>query len=167
MFRRALPLLLVLLPLLVAAPALAAGPVYELTQDPEVVLRHQRLVGNVRAKAQRQGIIRYVPQLFVYHVDRTPVFHMPGRREGWPAELRAALESFWVERTTVDLATLLSRARDADGERLEVDDLPDGAAIAVFYRREDCEACERVEQALTGFAENLERWPLAVVRITL
>src|SRR5699024_9256952 len=52
--------------LLVAPPAAGANANVtrvELHQRQEVLLKHERFVGNLRAQAKREGIIQHVPQL--------------------------------------------------------------------------------------------------------
>jgi len=134
-----------------------AEPVLELRQDPEAVLEDQRLTGNARAQARRRGAIRSVPQLFVYHPDRSPAFHLQGYRENFQRHLDLMIEAFRVERSMVDLETLLGRARNDDGGRLTVDDLPPRSITIVVYRRDDCEQCEKLEVALDEWLRDRRR----------
>ncbi|MCA1778568.1 MAG: hypothetical protein LC637_04070 [Xanthomonadaceae bacterium] len=133
---------------LACCAAALAEPVIELRQDSEAVLEDQRLAGNARAQARRRGAIRSVPQLFVYHPDRSPAFHLQGYRENFQRHLELMIEAFRVERSMVDLETLLGRARDANSDRLAVADLPLHSTTIVVYRRADCQHCEQLEAAL-------------------
>ncbi|MDT8450453.1 MAG: hypothetical protein RQ847_09830 [Wenzhouxiangellaceae bacterium] len=155
------------LALLACLSAPAAAVEFELTQDPEAVLEHQRMPGNARAQAERRGVIRSVPHLFVYHPDRSPAFHMQGLRRGFERQLSMMLDDFRVQRSMVPLEVLLSRAKNSDGERVALEDLPVRRVAIVIYRREDCPECDAVEQALDDFLAGRDDLDPVRIRITL
>lgn len=136
-----------------ASPAAAEPTRLDLVQDRGVVLEHQHLVGNVRAQARRQGVVRHVPQLYAYHPDRSPAYHLDGHRQGFVNELDVTISRFRGARAMVELDTLLARARTSDGDRLRADGLPRADMYLVFYRRAECPACDRVADDLTAWLE--------------
>lgn len=123
----------------------------DLLQDEAVIERHRGLVGNIRALAKRDGVVRDLPQLFVYHSDHSPAYHLAGHRRGFTRELELTVESYRSARTMIDLDRLLERTHTPDGEVLEPADLPEADVTLLVYRRPDCSACETVRS-------DLEEW---------
>lgn len=137
--------------LFVACPGQARADesaVVDLVQKPQVLARHQREVGNLRALARRQGVVDAVPQVFAYGADLSPAFHLRGYREGFTGDLDTALRRFHRLRDMVDLEALLKSASTADGESVNVGDLTAADAYLVIYRADDCAVCDRVESEL-------------------
>ncbi|GAB4172952.1 MAG: hypothetical protein Kow0020_08090 [Wenzhouxiangellaceae bacterium] len=141
----------------------------ELEQLPDKVLEHQRFPGNERAQAERRGIIRKLPQLFVYHADgrHSPAFHLHGFRPGFERQLALVLDDFRVNRGMVPLEDLLENARRPDGSRLEIDELPERHEVFVIYTGPDCAACETLEQALAAWLDQQPARPRVRIRITV
>lgn len=141
----------------------ASGPAgavetLDLIQDEAVIERHRGLVGNIRALARRDGIIRDVPQLFVYHSDHSPAYHLAGHRRGFVRELELTVRSFRGARTMIPLDRLLERTRTPAGETLRPGDLPEADVTLLIYRHADCEACDTVRSDLEDWiAEHPER----------
>lgn len=125
----------------------------ELQQKPSVARQHQRRVGNARAQARREGIIRNLPQLYAYYGDQTSVHHMQGYNRGFTLVLDSSVRRESRVRDMVALETLLENTTTPDGEMVELDDLPDVQMIFVEYWREDCEQCPTVEADLAGWLE--------------
>lgn len=162
------PIALIFLLLLAATLASAhstAAETIRLTQKPDVVLEHQRMPGNARAQAERRGVIRTVPHLFVYHPDarHSPAFYMPGYRRGFERQLSLELDHFRVQRSMVPLDRLLLNAEDAEGKELTPGDLPRRRAVFVLYRTADCAECDRVEASLEAWLA--QRPAFEIVRI--
>ncbi len=136
-----------------AAPSNAQQPDgwTALDQSAEAVLAHQRLPGNARAQAKRRGAIRTVPHLFVYHRDATPAFHMDGLRPGFERQLNLLIDAFRIDRSMVELETLLANARTAAGVAPIAGDLEPGRVVLVLYTRDGCSDCAAVR-------ERLEAW---------
>ncbi len=152
--------------LVLTGPAAAAETI-RLTQKPDVMLEHQRMPGNARALAERRGVIRGVPHLFVYHPDarHSPAFYMPGFRAGFDRQLTLELDRFRVQRSMVPLDRLLANAEDNSGRTLTPGDLPRRRVVLVLYRAADCSDCARVAEALDGWLA--ERPDFEVVRIEI
>ena len=133
-----------------SAPSNAQQPAAwtALEQSPDAVLAHQRLPGNARAQAKRRGAIRTVPHLFVYHRDGTPAFHMDGLRPGFERQLDLLIDAFRIDRSMVELDTLLANARNADGVAPLAGDLEPGRIVLVLYTRDGCSDCETVRDRL-------------------
>lgn len=125
----------------------------ELTQSEAAVLAHQRLAGNARAQAKRQGAIRSVPHLFVYHRDGSPAFHMDGLRVGFERQLALLIEAFRIDRSMVQLETLLENAETSGGATLTPADLPPGRVTLVLYTGPDCSTCEAVQERLEDWLQ--------------
>lgn len=161
--RLVLPLLLAAICL--AAPSSRAADTITLTQKPDVVLEHQRMPGNARAQAERRGVIRSVPHLFVYHPDprHSPAFYMPGYRRGFERQLTLELDRFRVQRSMVPLEQLLLNAEDEAGRTLSPGDLPSRRAVFVLYRADGCEECDRVAASLDAWLA--ERPAFEIIRI--
>jgi len=142
----------------------AAAAEFELRQDPDVALEHQRMPGNARAQAERRGAIRSVPHLFVYHPDarRSPAFHMSGLRPGFERQLDLVLNDFRVQRSMVALERLLERAVDADGQRLTVEELPARRIVLVLYHAGDCGECRELERALDAWTRKRQHEPVRI-----
>lgn len=133
-------------------PADGAGLVkLELEQRPDVVLQHQRFVGNTRAQAKREGIITRVPQFYVYFTDQSAAWHLQGFRANFTRELSLTFDRQRRERSMVRLDRLLERTRRPDGSAVAPDELPAADVYLLLYRRADCEECQQV-------AETLEAW---------
>lgn len=136
---------------LVAAWPSAHATEIELIQRPEVVVAQQRMVGNVRAQARREGIIRQVPQLFVYHTDFSPAFHLDGHQSGFTRNIELVVDRFRRARSVIGLDTLLERAKTTDGQPITLSELPPSDVVLVVYRSRQCETCDRV-------IADLEQW---------
>lgn len=135
------------------APAWAqAGPErIELFQRAEVMAQQQRLVGNLRAVARRDGVVVNVPQLYVFHADLSEAYHRDGFRPGFERELELVVDRRRGARSMVRLDRLLERVQTSDGEPFGLADLPQADVVLALYRRPDCTECDQV-------AETLERW---------
>lgn len=131
--------------------------VLEVRQNPEIARQHQRRVGNARAQARREGIIRTLPQLYAYYGDHTAVHHMHGYNRGFTLSLDSAVRRSSRVRDMVDLEALVENLQTIDGSGLTLGELPDVEMIFVEYWRPDCEDCQRVRDDL---AEWLEERPL-------
>ncbi len=146
-------LLLAVIIVLLAPAAAAADEVVserlDLLQRQSVIIDHQRLVGNVRAQARREGVIVQVPQLFIYLYDHSGSWHLDGFRRGFERELNLTVKRERRARTMVRLDRLLGNVTDRSGERIEIADLPEGDVFILLYRRDNCEECEKVEEAVT------------------
>lgn len=152
---RSLLVLTVLLASLTGArPAAGAGFVkLELDQRPDVVLQHQRFVGNTRAQAKREGIITRVPQFYVYFTDQTAAWHLQGFRANFTRELSLTFDRQRRERSMVRLDRLLERTQRPDGSAVTADELPPADVFLLLYRRADCEDCRQVAETLEGWLE--------------
>lgn len=143
---------------LVLLPALsfAAAEVerFTLHQRPEVQIQHQRLVGNVRAQARREGAVVNVPQLYVYLTDQSAAYHMDGMRRGFERELNLIVQRSRTARSMVRLDRLLDRVITPEGQAVTPADLPPADVYLMLYRRADCEACDQVEATLEAWLEN-------------
>ena len=137
----------------------------DLIQRQSVITDHQRLVGNIRAQARREGVVVDVPQLYVYLYDHSASWHLDGFRHGFERELNLTVNRQRRARSMVRLDRLLERVTDPAGQEMEIADLPDGDVFILLYRRDNCEECEQVEQAVGGWlAEETE---LSVVWINV
>lgn len=134
-----------------------------LTQRAEVMAQQQRLVGNLRAQARREGVVVEVPQLYVYHGDGSAAYHLDGFRPGFERELTLTIDRGRRARSMVRLDRLLERVTDAEGQAVSVTDLPDAQTIVVLVRRRDCASCDQVAAVLDAWSA--ER--AAVLRITV
>ncbi len=135
----------------------------DLIQRQSVITDHQRLVGNIRAQARREGVVVDVPQLYVYLYDHSASWHMDGYRHGFERELNLTLMRERRARSMVRLDRLLERVTDPFGEEVRIADLPDGDVFILLYRQKDCEECERIEQAVSEWLK--DSTDLAVVWI--
>ncbi|WP_376693977.1 hypothetical protein [Wenzhouxiangella sp. EGI_FJ10409] len=143
--------------LLAAAPAPAADITrVELHQREEVMQQQQRFVGNLRAQAQREGIVVKVPQLFVYFTDRSGAWHLQGYRRGFERTLGLTYEHGRRERSMVNLERLLDRTITPGGEAYTHEDLPEADLYLLLYRREGCADCEQVASSLDAWLEGRE-----------
>lgn len=160
---RVLPAILIALTLSAAIPLLRA-PAHaqdgmdwiQLDQSAEAVLAHQRLAGNARAQAKRRGVIRTVPHLFVYHRDGTPAFHMDGLRPGFERQLNLLIDAFRIDRSMVELETLLENAERPDNEPITLDDLVPNRITLTLYTRAGCADCDAVRERLEKWLEDRE-----------
>ena len=143
--------LLITLGLLAPLPAQADFERIELFQRLEVIAQQQRLVGNLRAVARREGVVVNVPQLYVYHADFSEAYHREGYRSGFERELELTVDRRRGARSMVRLDRLLERVKTPQDESISLDDLPEANVYVVLYRRLDCPECEQV-------AETLEDW---------
>ena len=125
----------------------------DLIQRQSVITDHQRLVGNVRAQARREGVVVDVPQLYVYLYDHSASWHLDGYRHGFERELNLTVKRQRRARSMVRLDRLLERVTDPLGEEIKINDLPSGDVFILLYRRKGCEECERVEQAVSEWLE--------------
>jgi len=144
--------LMLWLGLALAGPA-PAGNVerIELIQKPEVMAQQQRLVGNLRAVARREGVVLNVPQLYIYHTDFSEAYHREGFRAGFEREVSLILDRRRGARSMVRLDRLLERVKTPGGESFSLDDLPEADFYLALYRRANCEECDQL-------AEHLENW---------
>ncbi|MFU8878679.1 MAG: hypothetical protein ACNA7E_11095 [Wenzhouxiangellaceae bacterium] len=147
----------------------AALETIELEQDPEIALEHQRMPGNARAQAERRGVVRSVPHLFVYHPNaaRSPAFFMSGLRRGFEHQLRLMLDDFRVHRSMVPLDVLLEHAMTDDGSRLQPADLPPRRVVMVLYRGPDCADCDALEEQLAAWLEDRPDLDPLLLRVRL
>jgi hypothetical protein len=135
-----------------ATPAPAADVLrLELHQREDVVLAHQRFVGNIRAQAKREGIIVRVPQLYVYFTDQSAAWHLHGFRRGFERELGLTVEHQRRERSMVRIDRLLERTLTPDGEEYVADDLPEADLYILLYRRAGCDECLIVDSTVTNW----------------
>lgn len=123
----------------------------ELFQRPEVMAQQQRLVGNLRAVARREGVVVNVPQLYVFHADFSEAFHQEGYRRGFERELELVIGGRRGARSMVRLDRLLERVKTPDGAGFGIAELPEADAFIALYRRAGCAECDRV-------AAHLEEW---------
>ncbi|MEE4304198.1 MAG: hypothetical protein V2J19_08570 [Wenzhouxiangella sp.] len=138
--------------LLAAAPALGAEITrVELHQREDVVLQHERFVGNLRAQAKREGIIVRVPQLYVYFTDRSPAWHLHGYRRGFERELGLTYEHGRRERSMVRIDRLLERTITPEGEAYTAEDLPEADIYLLLYREAGCDECRLVESTVSNW----------------
>lgn len=135
------------------AASAQAGERIALYQKQDVQLQQQRLVGNVRAQARREGVVVNVPQLYVFLSDQSAAYHMDGYRSGFERELNLVVDRSRRARSMVRLDRLLERVQTADGERFSVDDLPPADVYIALYRRADCATCDQVADALSAWSE--------------
>ena len=125
----------------------------ELYQRQDVMAQQQRLVGNLRAVARREGVVLNVPQLYVFHDDFSEAYHMEGYRPGFERELNLIVERRRGARSMVRLDRLLERVETAAGDSIAPDDLPAADVYVALYRRADCERCDQVAEALREWIE--------------
>ncbi len=138
--------MLLSLTLLLSAPVLAEPERIQLHQRQDVQTDHQRMVGNVRAQAQREGVVVQVPQLFAYLSDYAAAFHMSGHRSGFERELNLVVQRSRKARSTVRLDRLLERVITPEGAEFGLEDLPSADVYLVLYRRAACETCDQVDE---------------------
>lgn len=135
-------------------PAALAEERLKLYQKNEVQVQHQRLVGNVRAQARREGVVVNVPQLYVFLSDQSSAYHMDGYRPRFERELNLIVDRSRTARSMVRLDRLLERVKAADGSELRPADLPSGDVYIALYRRADCPTCDQVSEALAAWQES-------------
>lgn len=123
----------------------------ELFQRAEVMAQQQRLVGNLRAVARRDGVVVNVPQLFVFHADLSEAYHLEGFRTGFERELELVIDRRRGARSMIRLDRLLERVKTADGGSFGIADLPDAEVVLALYRRLDCGECEQLANALESW----------------
>lgn len=128
-----------------------AAEVLTLHQRAEVMAQQQRLVGNLRAQARREGVVVEVPQLYVYHPDASAAFHLDGYRSGFERELNLTIDRGRRARSMVRLDRLLERVTDADGQTVTLADLPPTSLYVVLVRNDACAACDQMEAALNAW----------------
>lgn len=146
-----LPLVLIaLLPL----PALAEVTRMTLHQQAEIQTQHQRLVGNTRAQARREGVVVNTPQLYVFLEDQAAAFHQDGYRPGFERELNLIVDRSRRARSMVRLDRLMDRVETPDGERISASDLPGSDVFLLLYRKPDCAECDQVAAVLETWAES-------------
>lgn len=149
--RRLLPLTLVLAGL-AAAPAFGADITrLELHQREDVVLQHERFVGNLRAQAKREGIVVRVPQLYLYFTDRSPAWHLHGHRRGFEREMGLIYEHGRRERSMVGIDRLLERTVTPGGEPYTTEELPEADVYLLLYRQAGCDECRLVESTVENW----------------
>ena len=142
-------------------PAALAEDRLKLYQKNEVQIQHQRLVGNVRAQARREGVVVNVPQLYVFLSDQSSAYHMDGYRPRFERELNLIVDRSRTARSMVRLDRLLERVKTADGSEVTPADLQPADVYIALYRRANCATCDRVSEALIAWQES--RPELAVV----
>lgn len=135
-------------------PARADVQTVFLKQTVAAKLADQRLVGNVRAQAKREGVIVDVPELFIYYSDFSPAYHLSGDRPTLTRELDLVINARRMERSMVRMDRLLERAVRPDGAGVSADDLPVADFYVFLYRTEDCAVCDAVESALQDWLVN-------------
>ncbi len=149
---------LILLALLAASPAWAEAERIELFQRADVMADQQRLVGNLRAVARREGVVVNVPQLYVFHADQSQAYHRDGYRRGFERELELIVERRRGARSMVRLDRLLERVETPEGDSFSPEDLPAADVFVALYRRLNCSECDQVAETLEQWiAENPER----------
>ncbi len=149
-----------------SAPATAAETTrLEFIQRDEVVLAHQRFVGNTQAQAKRDGVITRLPQLYVYFTDHSAAWHMQGQRRNFERELSLIFDRQRRERSMVRLDRLLERVQTLDGEAVTPADLPEADIFILLYRNDDCTDCEQLTTAMQSWLD--EREALAAVWIDI
>ncbi len=152
--RSFLPVAVTLIALASAVPVAAADVTrIELHQREEVVLKHERFVGNLRAQAKRAGIIVRVPQLYVYFTDRSPAWHLHGYRRGFERELGLTYRHGRRERSMAAIDRLLERTVTPEGEAFTIDTLAEADVYLLLYRASDCDDCLKIESALDGWLD--------------
>lgn len=148
---RSLTLAAVVVALLSPIWAQAESERIELRQRAEVMAQQQRLVGNLRAVARREGVVVNVPQLYVFHYDFSEAFHQEGYRRGFERELELVIRGQRGARSMVRLDRLLERVKTPDGADFELAHLPEADVFIALYRRANCAECDQV-------AEHLDEW---------
>lgn len=147
-----------LLPVVLFALLPLAGqaelPRMTLHQQAEVQTHHERLVGNVRAQARREGVVLNTPQLYVFLGDQTAAFHQDGFRPGFERELNLIVDRARRARSMVRLDRLLERVQTPEGERIAISDLPDADVYLLLYRKPGCAECEQVAGVLETWIED-------------
>lgn len=146
-------LLFALVALLCLTPAAAEVERLSLYQREEVQIQHQRLVGNLRAQARREGVVVNTPQLYVYLTDRSAAYHMDGNRRGFERELNLVVQRSRTARSMVRLDRLLERVKTEEGESVRPADLPRGDVYLLLYRRAGCSVCDEVDATLAAWLE--------------
>jgi hypothetical protein len=140
------------------AAAMAEIERIELFQRYEVMAQQQRLVGNLRAVAKTDGIVVKIPQLYIYHADRSAAYHLSGYRPGFEREVELILDRRRGERSMVRLDRLVERTRTPAGGEVTMEDLPFADMTLAFYRQPDCDECDQVAEILLEWmALNPER----------
>lgn len=119
-----------------------------LKQTVAAKLADQRLVGNVRAQAKREGVIVDVPELFIYYSDFSPAYHLSAYRATLIRELDLVINARRMERSMVPMDRLLERATQPDGSEVSANDLPAADFYIFLYRTEGCDVCDQVEGTL-------------------
>jgi len=126
----------------------------ELYQREEVKIQHQRLVGNVRAQARREGVVVNVPQLYVFLSDQSAAYHMDGFRPGFERELNLIVDRSRRARSMVRMDRLLERVKTAEGEPFTPEQLPPADVYVALYRRRDCDTCDQVAGVLEDWLDD-------------
>lgn len=155
-----LKLPLIVLLLLAFLPTWAAADVERMTlrQQAEIQTQHQRLVGNVRAQARREGVVVNVPQLYVFLADQSAAFHQDGYRPGFERELNLIVDRSRRARSMVRLDRLMERVETLEGGPMLASDLPAAEVFLLLYRKPDCAECDQVAAVLERWAnENPDR----------
>lgn len=153
-----LAIFLTLLGLLAPLPVQADFERIELFQRLEVIAEQQRLVGNLRAVARREGVVVNVPQLYVYHADFSEAYHRDGYRSGFERELELTVDRRRGARSMVRLDRLLERVKTPEGGSLSLGELPEADVYLVLYRQLDCPECDQVAETLRDWiAANPDR----------
>lgn len=137
--------------------SVSATETLTLHQRAEVMAQQQRLVGNLRAQARREGVVVEVPQLYVYHSDASAAFHLDGYRAGFERELSLTVDRGRRARSMVRLDRLLERVTDADGQTVTLADLPPTSLYVVLVRNDACAACDQMEAALNAWLDDRDQ----------
>jgi len=123
----------------------------ELHQREDVVLSHQRFVGNLRAQAKREGVVVRTPQLYVYFTDQSAAWHLQGFRRGFERELGLTYEHQRRERSMIRIDRLLERTLTPAGEEYVAEDLPEADIYILLYRQAGCDECLLVDSTVTNW----------------
>lgn len=151
-----------------SAPVAAADITrLELIQRDEVVLAHQRFVGNTQAQAKRDGVITRLPQLYVYLTDHSAAWHMQGLRRNFERELSLIFDRQRRERSMVRLDRLLERTHTADGEAFTPAELPEADIFIVLYHDEDCAECSQLSTAMQAWLDGREALDVVWIDVQL
>lgn len=133
------------------APLQADVKTLFLKQSITAKLADQRLVGNVRAQAKREGVIVDVPEVFVYYSDFSPAYHLSGYRATIGRELELVINARRMERSMVRLDRLLERAEDLEGSSVLPTALPESDLYVVLYTSTECSVCDQVKASMEGW----------------
>lgn len=141
------------------------APDLEARLPAETVIRYERQVGNARAQARRQGVIHSVPQIFVYHTDRTPALYLSDYSDDLPRAIDSALAANRVVRDMAGLLRLLGEVRTAGGRRVLSVDLDEADVYVVEYWKPECPDCRRMRERVVEWIETRDREAVFWIRV--